>query len=333
MFRTAAGDRSRDYRDQFLRQDAAMIGPGGVGEWNGNNTGVSQGQRRSLNALTRMAPGDLVVLNVGRDVVTVGRVETEYAHNDGLGLTGHWDLHHHVRVKWADPNDKEAKKALGEPGEFPKIRGPRGTCCRLGGANHEVTEWAREVERKLDRANYWTRPLKDLDIEDRQLSKKELKKTCGKELLEVLAQAEDLWKALQGRGWKDPTSEGEAVALLVVPFLQALGWKPQNIAIEWKYVDVALFPGADREGRNCKVLIEVKRPGSGLVWARGQAFEYADRKGEFGVPKKTPILVTDGFVWVMYQDKGSPTPVGEIFLPQIRARAQGFLEKLPLISP
>ena len=38
-----------------------------------------------------------------------------------------------------------------------------------------------------------------------------------------------------------PSLEHETVAYLVVPLLRALGWTPQRMAVEWNYLDLALF--------------------------------------------------------------------------------------------
>ena len=148
----------------------------------------------------------------------------------------------------------------------------------------------------------------------------------------VIDRAVCLWSAAQDRGWQRPPSENEAVALLVVPFLLALCWKPRQIAREWKTsegkrADVMVFDDPDRQLSECRLIVEAKKPPRGLSMAKEQGFGYAVGN------ENVPILVTDGFNWVLYSDARTGEPIGEIFLPQIRTGATPFLEQISKIMP
>lgn len=48
-------------------------------------------------------------------------------------------------------------------------------------------------------------------------------------------------------------SEDEMIVHLIAPLFRALGWLPEQIAVKWRYVDVALFPQLPREPENILV--------------------------------------------------------------------------------
>ena len=91
--------------------------------------------------------------------------------------------------------------------------------------------------------------------------------------------------------------EQETVTYMVVPFLLALGWSEQQIAIQWNKIDVSCFctpPSGDvglRERENCCLVVEVKRIGSGLAWAEEQARNYVK---QHKLTCCRHVLVTDG---------------------------------------
>ena len=81
---------------------------------------------------------------------------------------------------------------------------------------------------------------------------------------------------------------GRNHCVFVVPFLRALGWTPQKMAVEWNHVDIALFSNLPRKDDNLTVVVEAKRRGNSCLTAKSQAEEYARSKG------CDRLIVTDG---------------------------------------
>ena len=93
----------------------------------------------------------------------------------------------------------------------------------------------------------------------------------------------------------DHPTEDELVAHFVIPFLRALGWPPERIAVKWRCIDVAVFTALPRTPENCRFVIEAKRLGAGVESALEQARGYVE---SLGVPRD--IIVTDGIRYRMY---------------------------------
>lgn len=92
-------------------------------------------------------------------------------------------------------------------------------------------------------------------------------------------------------------SEDELLTHLTIPLLEALGWEPAQIAVKWRYTDLALFHPKMRKPDHCRVVIEGKRIGAGLRWAGYQAREYAKKLDLTGAN----VLVTDGISYRLYR--------------------------------
>ncbi len=63
-------------------------------------------------------------------------------------------------------------------------------------------------------------------------------------------------------------NEAEGLALVTVRLLLPLGWPRDQIALNWKYTDIALFSEPYRSPETCRVIIEGKGLNDGLRWAR-----------------------------------------------------------------
>ncbi len=93
-------------------------------------------------------------------------------------------------------------------------------------------------------------------------------------------------------------SEHETVSYLVVPLLRALGWTPQRMAIEWNYVDLALFERLPRNDDTLTVVVEAKKMDASCLNAKSQAMSYAKNKA--GCHR---LIVTDGLRYGVYVKK------------------------------
>ncbi|GIW94554.1 MAG: hypothetical protein KatS3mg110_2595 [Pirellulaceae bacterium] len=74
-------------------------------------------------------------------------------------------------------------------------------------------------------------------------------------------------------------SEDEMIAHFVVPFLRALDWPPERIAVKWRHIDVAMFRALPRTPQNCHLMIEAKRLGAGVEGVLEQAKTYVEAPG------------------------------------------------------
>lgn len=133
----------------------------------------------------------------------------------------------------------------------------------------------------------------------------------------IVAQAADLVPLLQDwQGFGDPPSEDELVAHFVVPCLRALGWPPENIAVQWRHIDVAVFTALPRIPENCHLVIEAKRLGAGVEGALEQAKGYV---AVLGVQRD--VIVTDGVRYRMYAADRSIEPLAYANLVRLKQPA------------
>ena len=79
------------------------------------------------------------------------------------------------------------------------------------------------------------------------------------------------------------------VAHCVIPFLRALGWPVERIAVKWRNIDVCVFSKLPRIPEHCHYLIEAKRLGAGVEGALEQAIGYVSALGV-----QCDVVVTDG---------------------------------------
>ena len=107
--------------------------------------------------------------------------------------------------------------------------------------------------------------------------------------------------------------EDELVAHYVVPFLRALGWPVERIAVKWRNIDVCVFSALPRTPENCYYLIEAKRLGAGVEGALEQAKGYVSA---LGVP--CDVVVTDGIRYRMYEAGSDFAPAAYANLARLK---------------
>jgi len=108
------------------------------------------------------------------------------------------------------------------------------------------------------------------------------------------------WYNLDGKANGRPT-ENEVVSHMVLPLLLALGWSHQQIAVEWKNVDVALFLKTPTDIDNCVGIIEAKGIGHSLGERFWQPQNYINKLKLKNVRK---VIITDGPNIFIYNRKG-----------------------------
>lgn len=301
IWQQAAGDTEREYAHLCVTWGVILNGPGFHGSWPKGFAEINS-ERNSTNKTSdlrrfavEMQSGDLVVLRIGTaTVMAVGEIVGEYSWHDNFGDVDGWDLEHVRRVRWYW-HDVE------QPKTFPTYTLKQGdTTQRL--TSEAVIEWLATLEVDPSRL---ISPLPDLpadtamENDDESVLEQSRLLTISNALFDrgvasvsiehLLGQIGELNRIARWYARVGAPSEHETVAYLVVPLLRALGWTPQRMAVEWNYVDVALFSGLPRADPNLRVVVEAKRLHNACLSAVGQARSYALNKS--GCDR---LLVTDG---------------------------------------
>ena len=87
----------------------------------------------------------------------------------------------------------------------------------------------------------------------------------------------------------------------MVPLFLGLGWSHQQIAVEWKKVDMAFFKQPPTTEQNCVMILEAKGMGEGLDDVLKQPIDYIKEKGLQNVHY---IAVTNGQIILVYGQSG-----------------------------
>jgi len=139
----------------------------------------------------------------------------------------------------------------------------------------------------------------------------------------IVGQAQDLASLYwDQQSFGEPPTEDELVTHLVVPFLRALGWLPEQVAVKWRYIDVALFGALPRTPENCRFVIEAKRLGAGVEGALEQAKGYVQALGVL-----RDVVVTDGIRYRMYASAQNFAPVAYANLVRLKQSAARFFDR------
>jgi hypothetical protein len=199
-----------------------------------------------------------------------------------------WDLQHSRRVRWC-PLPEEHVFTGAVFGANP----PR--CSRVW--NEGVLDFAERFL-KSPPTHWQTAPLPELPAEEPPLDE------VPGVLVGLVAQAADLVPLVQDpQAFGELPSEDELIAHFVVPFLRALGWPPERIAVQWRHIDVAVFRALPRTPENCHLVVEAKRIGAGVEGALEQARGYVEA---LGVARD--VVVTDGIRYRMYAGGHGSSP-------------------------
>jgi hypothetical protein len=125
------------------------------------------------------------------------------------------------------------------------------------------------------------------------------------------------------RAFGEPPAEDELVVHAVVPFLRALGWPVERIAVKWHYIDVCVFRALPRCAATCHFIIEAKRLGTGVEGALMQAKAYVTA---LGVARD--VVVTDGIRYRMYEASRDFVPVAYANLARLKRSALALLGRM-----
>jgi hypothetical protein len=235
-------------------------------------------------------------------------VASEYMYLNQFDDVNDWDLQHARRVRWY--------KLPQQHTFMTRVFGATPTRCSRTW-NEEVLDYA---DRFLNSPpTHWqTAPLPVLPPEEPPLEE------IPPVLQGVIAEANDLVPLLWDRqAFGEHPCEDELIAHFVVPFLRALGWPPERIAVKWRHIDVAVFRALPRTPENCQFVIEAKRLGAGVEGALEQAKGYV---GALGTPRD--VVVTDGIRYRMYSCQSDFEPIAYANLTRLKRSAAKLFARM-----
>lgn len=283
VWQVAGGTSDRPYADLFLKHRVALIGPGDAGKWTEQRD--KDPDFPGVVKLFAKGPevGDVLVLRSGvRTILAVGLIASGYDYLTQFDDVQGWDLQHARRVRWfrlPEPHEFEGRILVAK--RFSRVWHQKVIDFAMRVVHSSLTAWK-------------TADLPALLPEEPELA--ELPTGLGL----VVGGAGDLLRYWEDDYPNNMPSEDEAVAHLIVPFLKALGWPVESIAIKWRNIDIALFDPPPRKPANCRLVVEAKCPGTGLEGALGQAKRYVRKLGLL-----SDILATDGIRYRLFSAERS----------------------------
>lgn len=301
VWQVTGARENRSYADALLRYGVALITPGDSGAWSPQRTSLFED-----DVVRRFAQdiqiGDLILLRHGASSVqAIGIVASEYQYLPQFDDVNGWDLQHARRVRWFELPERYD---FGNP-VFGAISQ------RFAHVNQDaVIDYAqRFVNSPPDR--WKTTPLPELPNEEPPLEEIPAK------LRDLVAQVSDLLNLYQDdKRFGELPAEDELVAHYIVPFLLALGWSVEQIAIKWRFVDITTFKCLPRAPENVQFIIEAKRLGAGVEGAFSQALGYIQALGV-----QRDFIVTDGIRYRLFSGKRNFEPIAYANLARLKKSA------------
>ena len=309
IWQLAGGPATRPYAGVFLKYGVGLIGPGDAGTWKPERDDDEFEGGFVRRFASELDVGDVVLLRTGMaTIAAVGVVASEYLYLNQFDEVNGWDLQHARRIRWC-PLPQEYTFGTAVFGANPT------RCSRTW--NGDVQDYA---ERFLNSPpTHWQEaPLPDLPEEEPGLD------AVPPPLAGIVAQAQDLAGLFWDRqSFGDHPTEDELVCHFVVPFLRALGWPPERIAVKWRRTDVAVFTSLPRTPESCRFVIEAKRLGAGVEGALEQAKGYVE---SLGLPRD--VVVTDGIRYRVYSSERAFEPVAYANLIRLKRSAVKLFDRM-----
>jgi hypothetical protein len=307
VWQVSAGPASRSYANIFLKYGVALIGPGDGGPWSRQRYSYDFALQGFVGRIAEeIAVGDIVLLRTGVATISaVGVIASGYQYLEQFDDVNGWDLQHARRVRWAHlpENHMFSSPVFGAtPSRISRVLQP------------EAIDFARRFV--ASPPTHWQlAPLPELPAEEPRLER------VPDSLSSLVAQAADVVPLYQSVG--ESPSEDELIVHFVVPFLRALGWPPERIAVKWRWIDVAVFRALPRTAENCAFVIEAKRLGAGVEGALDQARGYVDRLGVL-----RDAVVTDGIRYRIYDGARDFAPLAYANLVRLKQSAARLFARM-----
>ena len=302
LWQVGAGDTERAYGDICKKFDVMIAGPSDRGPYEEARYADLDDIRNSLRRFCKEARrGEIVLLRLGTgEVLAVGEIADDaeecleaFADVDG------WDLQHVRRVRWFSNTNKTfpPKTLGGQVRTFAAVK------------VEPVKAWVQrleipEAERNRELAQL---PSAGTPIDPAELGKRLFIEGLSSEyvdkLLQIFASLHRVasWYKNKEKPPEGRPSEQETVCYLVIPFLLSLGWSQQTAAVQWNYVDVALFADMPPKEATLACVVEAKLLGRSVFSPLGQASEYALRPGRENCDR---LIVTDGIRYALHRREG-----------------------------
>lgn len=278
IWQISGGPANRDYADILIKHGVALIGPGDSGPWtpDRDEADFSDSVVRRFAIETQL--GDVFLLRTGLSSIrAVGLVASDYIYLPQFDDVNGLDLQHARRVRWcALPDAYDFGARVFGTGALSQVSDP------------DIVDYAERFI--ASPPTHWqTAPLPALPVEEPPLD------DVPMFLREIVAQVQDLADLYWDRtAFGEHPTEDELLAHYVIPFLRALGWPVERVAVKWRYIDVSVFRALPRSPETCHIIIEVKRLGAGVEGALEQAKGYVR---DLGVLRD--VVVTDGIRYRM----------------------------------
>lgn len=302
LWQVGAGDNDRSYGKICLTFDVMIVGPGTPGPFDESKYADLGDIRHSLRRFTTEARcGDLVLLRLGTgEILAVGEVTDDAATwQEAFADIDGWDLQHVRRVRWF-PKTAYTFPAKTLGGQVRTFAAVNVKVVRAWVEGLSVTP--KEVSRQLHELPAAGAPL-DADELGQRLFIEGLPSEHVDRLMSTFASLQRVaaWYANDRKRPVGRPSEQETICYLVLPLLLSLGWSQQTAAVQWNYVDVALFRGMPPTDSSLAAVVEAKLLGRSVFSPLGQAREYAVRPGR---EKCDRLVVTDGIRYALHSRSG-----------------------------
>jgi hypothetical protein len=304
VWQIAGGPWGRSYADLFLRYGVGLIGPGEAGEWRPDRPDKDFGGNAVRRFATRADEGEIILLRSGTSSIkAIGLIASHYQYLPQFDDVNGWDLQHARRVRWCRlPKDHDFEQPVfgANPRRFGRVKHPTVVAFAQRFVNSPPSDWQIAL-------------LPPLPAEQEALT------DIPKRVRDLVGFALDFEPHTYG----ERVSEDELICHLVVPLLRSLGWLPEQVAVKWRCVDVAVFARLPRRPENCRFIIEAKCPGVGAEGAIAQARNYARAIGV-----GCDLIVTDGFRYRLYAAGQGYQPVAYANLLRLKRNALELFERL-----
>ncbi len=329
VWQIAAGEKDRSYIDLFLNHDVMFMGPGRFGAYHKDTyeslkkdgiikKGIATQLRRFC---TEIKHRDIVLLRLGSQAKAIGLIRPwkipEYSWTQTFDDVYGWDLQHTRRVIWQHDLTDELQKMQKSKGLF-HYRGS--TFSKVHKIEDPLKELFNQCKlRDLKPLPSFSQPLTLEELGTELFSKGLPNEDVDKFILAIQRQRRLAKWYRENRAQSKKPAEHEVVAHMILPFMLALGWSEQLLAVEWNRIDLVAFSCTPRKKENVCLLCEAKEYGHGLQDTFPQAAGYA-KKLKLDNCKR--ILLTDGERLYLHQrkkdDSWDENPVGYLNVKLIR---------------
>jgi hypothetical protein len=113
------------------------------------------------------------------------------------------------------------------------------------------------------------------------------------------------------------------IAHYAIPLLRALGWPPENIAVQWRSIDICVFRALPRIPANIEFIVEAKRLGEGVEGALAQAQGYAS-----ALEVTCDLVVTDGLRYRLYDGPSGFQPAAYANLTRLKQSSEKLFARM-----